>query len=187
MNDAGLVVSLTFGGRRVVGDGFGIPLVVRYLLETCETVNEARAVLTRLPYHMAHNLTLLDRGGEAVTIYVSPDREPVFRSPPVATNHQEKIEWPEQARATRTVEREQHLRELLEDPELTGERFTDAFLRPPLHSRAFDREMGTIYTAAYWPTEGRVEYLWPEHTWQQSFGGFVEGSHTALLSTDHIR
>ena len=28
MNDAGLAVSLTFGGRRVLGDGFGIPLVV---------------------------------------------------------------------------------------------------------------------------------------------------------------
>ena len=33
MNDAGLAVSLTFGGRRVLGDGFGIPIVVRYLLE----------------------------------------------------------------------------------------------------------------------------------------------------------
>src|SRR6056297_804853 len=30
MNDAGLVVSLTFGGRREVGDGFGVPLILRY-------------------------------------------------------------------------------------------------------------------------------------------------------------
>jgi predicted choloylglycine hydrolase len=187
MNDAGLVASLTFGGRRVVGDGFGIPLVVRYILETCETVAEARAVLLRLPYHMAHNLTLLDRTGDAVTAFVSPDREPVFRSLPVATNHQVKVEWPEQARVTRTVERERHIEELIEDPELTTERFARAFLRPPLHSTAFDLEMGTIYTAAYWPTEGRVEYLWPDHTWQQSFGGFVEGSHTAILRTDDGR
>jgi hypothetical protein len=35
VNDAGLAVSLTFGGRREVGDGFAIPLVVRCLLETC--------------------------------------------------------------------------------------------------------------------------------------------------------
>ena len=34
----GLAVSLTFGGRRDVGDGFAIPLVVRYVLETCDTV-----------------------------------------------------------------------------------------------------------------------------------------------------
>ena len=33
MNDAGLVVSLAFGGRRDNGPGFGIPLVVRYVLE----------------------------------------------------------------------------------------------------------------------------------------------------------
>ena len=186
INEVGLAVSLTFGGRRVVGDGFGIPLVVRYLLETCDTVGEARAALMRLPFHMAHNLTLLDRGGDAVTAYLSPDREPVFRSTPVATNHQEQIEWPEQAKVTRTVERERHVLTLLEDPDLSTDHITRAFLEPPLHSTAFEREMGTIYTAAYWPTKGRVEYLWPDHTWQQSFDEFVEGSHTAFLETEAV-
>jgi len=37
MNDAGLVVSLTFGGRREVGEGFGVPLILRYALQTCTT------------------------------------------------------------------------------------------------------------------------------------------------------
>ena len=32
INDAGLAVSLAFGGR-ATREGFGIPLVVRYLLE----------------------------------------------------------------------------------------------------------------------------------------------------------
>jgi hypothetical protein len=32
-NDSGLAVSLTFGGRPQVGEGFGIPLVIRYVLE----------------------------------------------------------------------------------------------------------------------------------------------------------
>jgi predicted choloylglycine hydrolase len=50
MNDAGLAVSLTFGGRQVLGDGFGIPIVTRYVLETCTTVEEARVTLARLPY-----------------------------------------------------------------------------------------------------------------------------------------
>ena len=45
LNDAGLAVSLAFGGRKVVGSGFGVPLVVRYLLETCETTEQARATL----------------------------------------------------------------------------------------------------------------------------------------------
>jgi predicted choloylglycine hydrolase len=34
INEDGLAVSLTFGGRRVLGDGFGIPLIMRYVMET---------------------------------------------------------------------------------------------------------------------------------------------------------
>jgi secondary thiamine-phosphate synthase enzyme len=109
VNDAGLAVSLTFGGRRVLGEGFGIPIVVRYVLEVCETVREARGVLARLPFSLAHNLTLVDRTGEVLTAYVSPDRPAIFRSLPAATNHQGEVEWPEQAVATRTIEREQRI------------------------------------------------------------------------------
>src|SRR2546428_2714255 len=75
MNDAGLAVSLTFGGRRVLGDGFGIPIVTRYVLETCATVDEARATLARLPYSLSHNLTLVDGAGRVLTAYLAPDRE----------------------------------------------------------------------------------------------------------------
>jgi len=48
MNDDGLVVSFTFGGRPGSGPGFGISLVVRYLLEVCATVQSVRAVLERI-------------------------------------------------------------------------------------------------------------------------------------------
>ena len=48
VNDAGLAVSLTFGGRRVLGDGFGIPIVIRYLLETCETVDRGQGRRSRV-------------------------------------------------------------------------------------------------------------------------------------------
>src|SRR4029079_17951365 len=97
------VVSLTLGGRRVLGDGFGIPLVVRYLLETCDDVASAREALARLPYALAHNLTVVDNAGEVLTASLPPAREPFFRSVPAATNHQGMVEWPEQARATGTV------------------------------------------------------------------------------------
>lgn len=56
VNDAGLAVSLTFGGRREVGEGFGIPIVVRYVLEVCQTVDEAVRVLSRIPVHMSYNI-----------------------------------------------------------------------------------------------------------------------------------
>src|SRR5437867_7892700 len=122
MNDAGLAVSLTFGGRRVLADGFGIPIVTRYLLETCTTVDEARTTLARLPYSLSHNLTLVDRDARVVTAYLSPDRQPVFREFPAATNHQGIVEWPEQARATRTIEREQSIGRLPEEPHVHADR-----------------------------------------------------------------
>jgi predicted choloylglycine hydrolase len=182
MNDAGLGVSLTFGGRRVLGDGFGIPLVVRYLLETCETVAHARETLARLPYSLAHNLTVVDRDGEVLTAYLSPDREPIFRPFPAATNHQGIVEWPEQAKATRTIEREQCIVRALGAEGQTAEGFADAFLRAPLFSTAYDSGWGTLYTAVYHPVEGVVDYRWPTHTWRLGFGSFTQAEHTEVLA-----
>jgi predicted choloylglycine hydrolase len=182
VNDAGLAASLTFGGRRAVGDGFGIPLVIRYLLETCETVAQARETLARLPVHAAQNVTLLDRDGAFATACLSPDREPAIGDVPVATNHQRKDDWPDYARAVRTFERERYLLELLRAPEMSRDRLVDAFLEPPLYSTAFSSGFGTIYTAAYFPAEGRVEYRWPGHTWTQSFDSFSEGEHTQTFA-----
>lgn len=175
MNDHGLAVSLTFGGRRALGTGFGIPLVVRYLLETCSTVAEAAVTLRRLPYHLAHNLTLLDASGAFATAYLAPDRPPVIRSVPIATNHQDVIDWPEYTTATRSHERESLIARLLEDPAIDRAAFTSAFLMPPLRDSAGLGHFGTLYTAALYPLEGRVEYRWPDATWHQSFAAFSPG------------
>lgn len=83
INDAGLAASLTFGGRPKVGDGFGIPLVIRYLLEVCENVTEACAVLERVPVHAAQNVTVLDRSGDLATVRVGPGRESEVLNVPV--------------------------------------------------------------------------------------------------------
>ncbi len=186
VNDAGLAASLTFGGRRAVGDGFGIPLVIRYLLEVCTTVAEAREALAGLPVHAAQNVTLLDRSGDFVTVCLSPDREPDFRDVPAATNHQRRDDWPEYAEAVRTFEREQMVLELLQAPGMTREGFVEAFLEPPLYSTAFSKGFGTLYTAAYFPAEGRAEYRWPDFTWSQSFADFAEGSHTQRLAEERL-
>jgi predicted choloylglycine hydrolase len=181
MNDAGLAVSLTFGGRRVLGKGFGIPLVVRYLLETCATVGAAVDVLERLPFHLAHNLTLADASGAAVTALLAPDRRPVYDPCPVATNHQQTVEWPEHAEATRTLERAQLIAALRADPDVTTDRFVDAFRAAPLFSRAYSRGFGTLYTAVYRPASGQVDYLWPGGALHESFAAFHEGAHTEPL------
>jgi predicted choloylglycine hydrolase len=179
MNDRGLAVSLTFGGRPDVGNGFAIPLVVRYVLETCDDVRAARDTLARIPVHAPQNLTLLDRTGAYVTAYVGPGREPRFVDVAATTNHQGQVEWPEYAEAIRSEERERCVIELLDEDR---ERFEAAFLEPPLHSTAHERGFGTLYTAAYEPASGRVRYRWPDLTWEQSFERFEPGSRTVTLS-----
>jgi predicted choloylglycine hydrolase len=185
MNDAGVAVSLAFGGRRVVGAGFGIPIVVRYLLETCVTTGQARDVLRRLPYHLAHTLTIVDRDGDVCTAYLSPDRDVVLTDAAVATNHQGRVEWQEHARATKSVERQRTLERLIEQSS-SPEPFVDAFLRPPLFAVDGERRMGTLYTAAYHVAEGRSEFRWPGLRWEQRFDAFDTGARTVELSRSAV-
>jgi predicted choloylglycine hydrolase len=184
VNDSGLAVSLTFGGRREVGDGFAIPLVVRYLLETCDTVAQAGEALARIPVHAAQNVTVLDASGDYLTAYVGPGRPPRMQRLAATTNHQGEVDWPEYARAIRSVERERCVLDLLGDAEVDRERFIASFLEPPLHSRQYAGGFGTIYTAAYFPTERRVEYRWPGIVWEQSFEDFRESNRTATFEQD---
>jgi Acyl-coenzyme A:6-aminopenicillanic acid acyl-transferase len=113
--DAGLAVSLTFGGRPEVGEGFSIPLVIRYVLEVCRTAHEAMRVLHRVPVHMSYNVTAVDRAGRRATAYLAPDRPTGITARAVATNHQGEVEWVPYAAAIRSVERQQRLEELLAD------------------------------------------------------------------------
>jgi predicted choloylglycine hydrolase len=184
INDAGLAISLTFGGRRDVGDGFAIPLVVRYVLETCDSVGQAREALARIPVHAPQNLTLLDRSGEYLTAFVGPGRDAEFHAVAATTNHQGKVEWPEYAQAIRTVERERCVLSLLDDAGMTRERFIESFLEPPLHNTAYAQGFGTLYTAAYFPEEGRVEYRWPGVVWEQSFDRFEQSSHVQQFAAE---
>jgi predicted choloylglycine hydrolase len=178
VNDAGLAVALAFGGRPEVGDGFAVPLGVRYVREVCETTADALDVLARLPVQVSYNLTIADRRGDAATSCVAPDRRPVRRAVAAATNHPPQVEWPEHARATRSVERERRLLELLasDDADVTA-----AFLEPPLLSRAYADGFGTLYTAAYRPVERAVEYRWPAACWRQSIDAFEEGRRIVRL------
>lgn len=147
INDDGLAVALAFGGRAVVGDGFAITLIVRYLLETCATVEEASAAVRRIRPSMTYNVTILDATGTYATAFLAPDRPAVVERRRACANHQRRIEWPAYARATRTVEREKRLRALLDDPAQTLGGLTREFLRPPLFQEDYRQGRGTLYTA----------------------------------------
>ena len=180
VNDAGLAVSLTFGGRPQVGEGFGIPLVIRYVLQTCQTTEEAMQVLRRIPVHMSYNVTALDRAGQRATAYLAPDRPVRVTSLAVATNYQGEVEWAPYAAAIRTVERQEHLEELLAaGTDVPG--IVAACLRSPLYATRFYQGFGTLYTAEYRPAEGIVRYHWPDRTWEHSLDQLGPGSTQVQL------
>jgi predicted choloylglycine hydrolase len=172
MNDAGLAVSITFGGRSVHGRGFAILIVVRYLLETCDTVDEALGRLRSLPIAVPQNLTLVDPA-KAVTVYVGPDMSPTVAPDACAANHQHLPVTEEQERAMRTLERLRAIRAAGAD--------VAAMLKPPLYRSVDEQGSTTLYTAHYRPVEGRVTYYWPGESWHQAFGEFAPGSRTVAL------
>ncbi len=159
VNEAGLAVALAFGGRKVVGLGFSASLLTRYLLQTCETVADARRALVRLPVYMSYNFALVDRLGDRATVFTAPDRAASFSIDPISTNHQLGVEWPEYARFTHSVERRACLAHLVEH----GTDLNDcinAFLSPPLFRHEYRKASGTLYTVAYNPGSMDVALYW---------------------------
>lgn len=184
MNENGLAISLTFGGRKVVGKGFGIPFILRYVLEFCNDVSEAVAALVRIPSHMSYNVTVIDRRGRFKTVYLAPDRRPLITNTAFSTNHQGIVEWPENAAFNRTVERANFLKRILSDKALDAESAVRAFLQPPLYNTQFAESFGTLYTVVYSPAEGSVQVRWPNDSMLQTLNGFRE--ENKLISFQHL-
>jgi predicted choloylglycine hydrolase len=172
MNEDGLAVSLTLGGRPGSWDGFGIPVVIRYLLETCPDVDSAIAALRRIPVAQAYNVSLVDTAGRHATVYVAPGEPAEVSDLRAATNHRlTVVEHPHVSGPLRSEERQHTLLTELSDVDEGGDLsgFVEAFTKQPLRTGAYDRGFGTLYTAAYRPAEGTVTYLWPGRTWTRGF------------------
>ena len=174
INGDGLCVSLSFGGRNVYGSGFGIPVILRYLLETCSTVEEAFAAMERLPIHMQYNVTVMDSTGAYITVFLSPERPAEISHQPMATNHQHRVEWEAYAQLTKTLERKQHLERCVASPVESYNTMLEKFMRPPLYNTDFRKGFDTLYTAVYKPHSLRAKLLWPNKKHSFSFEKFEE-------------
>lgn len=183
VNEDGLATSLSFGGRQAVGEGFGIPLVLRYVLELAADVSTAVEILGRVPIHMSYTIALLDRHGDCAMVFVNPDRKIEVVDQRVATNHQRRPAWHRHAATTRSVEREFALSAALRNANRI-EPILAAFLEPPVFQTAYGRGYGTLYTSVYRSTAASVEYVWPSFRWEQSCSSFLEGRHTEHLVYD---
>jgi predicted choloylglycine hydrolase len=124
---------------------------------------------------MAYNVSLVDARGDAATIEVAPDRPArLTRDEKAATNHQHEAVWAAHAARTRSLERRRLLEERLADPTETPDGLVGRFLAPPLFTEDYAHALGTLYTAAYDPSAGTMELLWPDAAWRSGFGAFEE-------------
>ena len=178
INDAGLAVALAYGGRSETGQGFGVTTILRYVLETCDTVDEAVAALMRVPSHMAYNIVLTDRAGKTASVELSPGGGAKRMTQAIATNHQSTAARPDQASFTRTYERHAHLQGLSGKPSQLHKQF----LQQPLRQEQFAAGFGTLFTAEYDPKRASLRLIWPQEDWQQSLADFEEGERLIALS-----
>lgn len=174
MNEDGLAVSLTFGGRKEVGAGFGIPFILRYVLEFCSNVEEAVETLTRIPSHMSYNVTVVDKTGKFKTVEMAPDKAPLVTDAAYTTNHQGTVDWPENAAFNQTIARSSYLKKLLANKKVDAATVADSFLKSPLYNTKFKEGFGTLFTSVYQPLEGTVELRWPNNYLRQTFDDFEE-------------
>ena len=178
INEHGLSVAIAFGGRAVVGEGFGIGLVVRYLLEFARDVPEALELLRPLPIQLSYNIALVDPAGHSAIAYVAPDRELAVSGDLTAANRQGVTEWPEHAEFCGTVAREEAMVKAVADPAMTAQTLAGHFLQPPIYRSTAASTWGTVYTAAYNCDSRSLDLIWPEDGWSLSIAEFAEGSRT---------
>lgn len=175
VNADGLAAAIAYGGRRKLGEGFGITHILRYVLETCRDVAGALDVLARVPSHMAYNVVLADRSGAKASVELAPGAAMRRVVPALATNHQHGGTRADRPGFTRTVERRAHLEMLLARDVPLAE-LRRAFLRSPLFQTDHAGGFGTLFTAEYAPDEAAMALSWPGARWNQSLADFREGS-----------
>ena len=174
VNAHGLAVAIAFGGRPVVGTGFGIGLVVRYLLEVADDVGGAVAVLTRIPVSMSYNVALADRWGASAIVEVAPDLPAVVTGRRTAANRQSHgvgptvTEWPDHARRSGTLERETALEAAVAEAWATPSSLIGTFLTAPVQRDPALHEWGTVFTSVYDCDAGTLDVLWPDDAWHLS-------------------
>lgn len=173
INDSGLGVSINYGGRLVEGKGFGITIVVRYILETCSSVEEAISVLRRVPVHLDYNIALLDKAGNHATVFIAPDRDLCVTQATTSTNHQGPQEPGKPLFLEDSVLRLETLNSLAAPRDTTLGQTVTQFLHPPLY-RCHENSSGTLYTAVYNPAAGSVNYVWPQYSLNLTFDQFTE-------------
>jgi predicted choloylglycine hydrolase len=178
INDAGLCVALAYGGRSETGKGFGVTTILRYVLETCDTMEAALDALRRVPSHMAYNVVLADASGRTASVELTPGGGIKVMPKAIATNHQSGPEAADRPVFTRSFERHAHLTQMRTPPRLLNRQF----LKPPLLQDRYGEGFGTLFTAEYNPADRSLGLTMLGTRWDQSIDTFQEGQRVVDYS-----
>ena len=170
VNRHGLAVGLTSVAPEGIRPGFNAGLLLRYLLETCRTTEEAVQAVRALPIASAQTLTLVDAGGAAAVVECTAERVEILWPRPdrpwvCAAN---RFHSPQLIRPRGASEEdwfaEERYRTLLETLEKEGEGMDSAAARDLLAGRfgflcQYDRSAGmdTVWSVVY---DLREETIW---------------------------
>ncbi len=183
INDAGLSIALAYGGRSESGTGFGITTILRYVLETCDTVDQALVVLKRVPSHMAYNLVLADASGATASVEMSPGGGMREMPQAIATNHQSGPAPADRPAFTRSFARHAHLRGIKSNPR----KLNRHFLKEPLLQDRYAQGFGTLFTAEYDPRKRSLGLTICGSRWNQSLDHFTEGQRVVDYARKALR
>ncbi len=175
-NESGLAISLAFGGRRVVGEGFGVTLVQRYVLENCTNVQQACKTICRIPIQVAYNIALVDKQGDHASVLLAPDKEPIVSKQRITTNHQPGQRWKKYTEIIESDTRFDFLQSKMGNNKPSPDELLDLFLFPPLYRTTYAMGYGTLFTSAYFPQRGEARYCWQDKIWRMGFNDFTERS-----------
>jgi predicted choloylglycine hydrolase len=164
INEAGLVVSLTFGaGYPPVNHGIGSAMFTRIVLDKAKTVDDVLELLEQAPYVTQNNVMVADANGEAVVIEGSAGIHKIRRQSSgilICANsylHPE-MQQQQKGRNTTTKWREQQMVETQDDLS-TRESMMD-FLTTDFPNGLFEPYysygLGTLWSVIYTPSNGDI-------------------------------
>lgn len=182
MNEKGLAIGYNFMNRKNPGDGFICCMIGRLILESCANVNEAVAMLKKIPHRHSFTYVVYDKSGETYAVETSP-RGVEVRQSNACTNHfeimkQENRNHLEDSRRRLDVmqENQEAHSEAIQAFRLLNDRNKGVF------SELYSSWAGTIHTTAYLPWEMKawIALGGDREPVQFDFGKWLEGENIKM-------
>ena len=156
MNECGLAMGYNFMNRRRPGDGFICCMIGRLILESCQDVEEAVAMLKEIPHRHSFTYVVHDQKGRSAAVETTP-REVTVRETLSCTNHFEKLlseNRHQLADSKRRLAVMEENRAAMSSPEQAFQLMNG--IGKGVFSDLYGSWAGTIHTSVYFPRSLKV-------------------------------